>query len=113
MAPIPHPLSALSIEETNQARDVVRTLHPGAVLDFRAIYMLEPPKSEVLKFLALEHEGKVTESTPRPDRLAQLRYDVIEAGKEPEYHESVVDLRTNKRTHHEVVGSQHQASLTV
>lgn len=111
---IPHPLSHLSLTETNRARDVVLGLHPGTVLNFRTVYLFEPPKAEVLPFLELEHAGKVTESTPRPARLAQARYDVIKPGsKRPEYHESVVDIHSGKRVSHQVVGSEHHASLTV
>jgi primary-amine oxidase len=111
---IPHPLSHLSLNETNQARDIVLGLHPGTVLNFRTVYLHEPPKAEVLPFLDLEHAGKVTESTPRPSRLAQARYDVIKPGsKRPEYHESVVDIRTRQRVSHQVVGTEHHASLTM
>ncbi|KAI5457652.1 copper amine oxidase [Mariannaea sp. PMI_226] len=110
----PHPLSQLNLDETNQARDIVLGLHPGTVINFRTVYLLEPPKAEVLPFLDLEHAGKVTESTPRPPRLAQARYDVIKPGsKRPEYHESVVDLRTRQRVNHQVVGTEHHASLTM
>lgn len=113
-ARIPHPLSALSLNETNQARDIVLSLHPGTIVNFRTVYLTEPPKAEVIPFLALEHAGKVTEFTPRPARLAEARYDVVTTGsKYPEYHESVVDLRTLQRVKHQVVGSEHHASLTV
>ncbi|KAH8890097.1 copper amine oxidase [Thozetella sp. PMI_491] len=111
--PIPHPLSDLTIEETNRARDIVVALHPNTVIDFRVIYLLEPPKAEVLPFLALEHAGKLTAETPRPARLAQTRYDVIGGSKVPQYHESVIDLNTQKRVNHQIVGSEHHASLTV
>lgn len=111
---IPHPLSDLTVEETNQARDLVLALHPGTVVNFRTIYLIEPPKADVLPFLELEHAGKVTELTPRPARLAQARYDVVHSGsKIPEYNESVVDLRKSHRVSHQVVGSEHHASLTV
>ncbi|TPX18108.1 uncharacterized protein E0L32_011832 [Thyridium curvatum] len=109
----PHPLSALSLDETNQARDVVRSLHNGCVLDFRQIFLLEPPKSEVVDFLELEHAGKVTSSTPWPARMAHVRYDVLEPGKAPAYHESDIDLRTSKRIKHEIVATKHQPGLTI
>lgn len=112
-ARIPHPLSGLSIAEVNQARDVVLSLHPGSVIDFRAIYLYEPMKSEVLQFLDLEHSGLITEDTPRPARLAQARYDVIGGSKVPSYQESIINLRTSQRVKHEIVGSQHQPGLTV
>ncbi|RCI13077.1 hypothetical protein L249_1115 [Ophiocordyceps polyrhachis-furcata BCC 54312] len=106
-------VALLSIQETNQARDLVLKLHPGAVIDFRTIYLLEPPKAEVLPFLALEHAGKVTRSTPRPARLAQAKYDVIGGSKAAEYHESVLDLTAAKVVSHEVIPTDFHAGLTV
>ena len=114
MAPtIPHPLSDLSVEETNKARDLVLELHPGAVIDFRSIYLLEPPKADVVPFLELEHAGKLTWSTPRPPRLAQVKYDVIGGQKAAEYHESVINLGAARRVSHEVIGPGRHANLTV
>ncbi|PFH56838.1 hypothetical protein XA68_15930 [Ophiocordyceps unilateralis] len=109
----PHPLSSLSVDEINQARDLVLKLHPGTVIDFRTIYLLEPPKADVLPFLALEHAGNVTRSTPRPARLAQARYDVIGGSQAAEYHESVVDLGAGQRVSHQVIPTEHHAGLTV
>lgn len=111
MASIPHPLSALSIEETNAARDVILAAHKGSVLQFRLIYLLEPPKSEVVAFLELEHAGKVTSDTPRPVRTAQVSYDVIGGEKSSEYHETIVDLRQGKVVGTKIVDQMHQASL--
>lgn len=110
---IPHPFSDLTVDETTQARDLVLELHPGTVIDFRAIYLLEPPKVDVTPFLELEHAGRLTAATPRPARLAQVRYDVIGGSKTHEYHESVIDLRAAKCVSHQVVGPEHHAGLTV
>lgn len=109
----PHPLSGLTADEINRARDVVLRLHPGTVIDFRSIFLLEPPKAEVVPFLALEHAGKVTASTPRPARLAQAWYDVIGGSQAAEYHESVIDVGAAKRVGHKVVPTEHHAGLTV
>ncbi|KAH8898240.1 copper amine oxidase [Thozetella sp. PMI_491] len=110
---LPHPLSDLSVDETNRARDAVLALHPGTVIDFRTIYLLEPPKAEVVPFLELEHAGKLTGDSSRPSRLAQARYDVIGGSRVPEYHESVIDINTLHRVGHNVIGSEHHASLTI
>lgn len=110
---LPHPLSALSIDETNLARDVVRQQHSEVVLDFRQIFLQEPPKAEVLSFLEAEHSDNLSESTPRPARLALVTYDVIGGSRVPEYHESIVDLTKKERVKHQVVSSDHHASLTV
>ncbi|KAH6693560.1 copper amine oxidase [Plectosphaerella plurivora] len=113
MASIPHPLSALSVDETNAARDAVVAAHEGSVLQFRLIYLLEPPKAEVVAFLELEHAGKVTAETPRPARTAQVSYDVIGGKKSAEYHESIVDLREGKIVGTKAVDTKHQASLII
>lgn len=113
MSPIPHPLSALSIDETNAARDAVLAAHKGSVLQFRLIYLLEPPKADVVAFLELEHAGKVTAETPRPPRTAQVSYDVIGGEKSAEYHESIVDLGLGKVVGSKIVDQKHQASLVL
>ncbi|KAK8018105.1 copper amine oxidase 1 [Apiospora marii] len=110
----PHPLSALSLDETNLARDIVKDSYSDVVIQFRQILLHEPPKSQVTAFLDLEHAGKVTEETPRPSRLALATYDVIGASQFPEYHESIIDLKDKKRVGHEVVSSDtHHGSLAI
>ena len=88
MAPS-HPLSILSIEETNLAREIVLAHHDKEVIDFREIFLQEPA------------------------RLAKCQYDVIGSDRIPSYHESVVDIGSKKRTKHEVIGKEHQAALTL
>lgn len=110
----PHPLSALSLDETNLARDIVKDSYSDVVIQFRQILLHEPPKSQVTAFLDLEHAGKVTEETPRPSRLALCAYDVIGGSQFPEYHESIIDLKDKKRVGHEVVSSDtHHGSLAI
>lgn len=112
MAP-PHPLSILSLQETERARQAVLALHSNTVVDFREIYFQEPPKAELTKYLDLEHSGQLTPSSPRPTRLAKCQYDVIGSDKIPEYHESWIDVESGKCTKHELIGKQHHASLTL
>lgn len=108
----PHPLSALSIEETHLARDVVSAAHPGTVLFFRQNYLWEPPKADVLRFLELEHSRQLTPSSPRPARCAQVFYDVIGGKAKAQYNEAVVDLNLKAVVDHKVIGTEHQSSLT-
>lgn len=108
-----HPLAILTEEETNLARDVVRAAHPNTVIDFREIYLQEPPKGQLLEFLAIEHAGRLSPTTPRPPRLALCQYDVIGADRVPSYEESVIDIGTRSRIKHTVVGKQHHAALTL
>lgn len=113
MATLPHPLRQLSIEETNIARDVVLSLHEGVVIEFREIFLQEPPKAELIKFLELEHSGQVSGQTARPARLAKVQYDVIGGSKLPVFHESIVDIPRKERVAHEIVKSDYHAALTV
>ena len=110
---VPHPLAILSAEETNIARDVVVACHPDTVIDFREIYLLEPPKAQLREFLALEHAGRLSPTTPRPPRMALCQYDVIGCDRIPSYQESAVDVGSRKRVKHQVIGKQHHAALTV
>ncbi|CRK31911.1 hypothetical protein BN1723_014575 [Verticillium longisporum] len=113
MTQIPHPLSALTVAESDAARDAVLAAHEGAVLKFRLIFLLEPPKAEVIAFLDLEHAGKVTAETPRPIRTAQVHYDVIGGDNAAVYQESVVDLSSEKVVDTKIVAKVHQASLVL
>lgn len=108
----PHPLSALSARETDLARDIVKASHPGALLFFRQSYLFEPAKEEVLRFLELEHSGSLTASSPRPDRCAQVFYDVIGGDQKSLYYESVVDVTKRSIVAQELISEEHQASLT-
>lgn len=108
-----HPLSQLSELETTTARDVILNSHPGKAIFFREIYLQEPAKAELIPYLELEHSGKLSPTSPRPQRLAKCQYDVVGGDRVPEYHESVVDVEGKKRIDHIVVGKEHQASLTL
>ncbi|RGP72015.1 copper amine oxidase 1 [Fusarium longipes] len=109
----PHPLSALSTSETNLARDIVKEAHPGSLLYFRQSYLFEPPKDEVLRFLELEHSNALTADSPRPDRCAQVFYDIIGGDSKAQYYESVVDLTKKTIVDQQVVSPEHQSSLTI
>lgn len=111
----PHPFKILNIDETRVARDVVLSLHPDVVVDFREIYLQEPEKALMKQYLELEHAARPGQSpsSKRPPRLAKCQYDVIGSDKIPEYHESVIDIEKKKRVRHEVVGKEKQASLTL
>jgi primary-amine oxidase len=111
----PHPFKNLSVDETRVARDVILSLHPNVVVDFREIYLQEPEKEIMKQYLDLEHAARAGQSpaSRRPPRLAKCQYDVIGADKIPEYHESVVDVEQKKRFRHDVIGKEKQASLTL
>lgn len=112
MAPL-HPLTSLTSAETEEARKIVLASHPDELIDFREIFLQEPAKAELTKFLDLEHSGRLSPTSPRPARLAKCQYDVIGSDKIPSYHESIVDVVKHKRVKHEIIGKQHQAALTL
>src|SRR4051812_767367 len=106
----PHPLDMLSLSEVETARQVIVDANSNKVIDFREIFLQEPPKEELKPFLDLEHAGRLSPNTPRPARLAKVQYDVIGSSKIPEFHESVIDVQKRIRVSHEVVSSMHHAS---
>ena len=110
---VPHPLEQLTIAESKQARDVVLRSHNLSVIDFRTISLEEPPKAQLQKFLEVEHSGNLHPSTPRPDRLARVTYDVIGGDKIAVYNESVIDVRNSVEVGHETIDAQHHAALTM
>ncbi|KAF2474056.1 copper amine oxidase-like protein [Lindgomyces ingoldianus] len=109
----PHPFRILSVEETQVARDVVLSLHPDVVVDFREIYLQEPAKQGMKEYLDLEHSAKLSPTSKRPPRLAKCQYDIVGSDRIPEYHESIVDVGIRKRVRHEVIGKENHASLTL
>ncbi|KAI9813983.1 MAG: hypothetical protein M1827_003447 [Pycnora praestabilis] len=112
-SPIPHPLDQLSVAETQRARDIILEARPEAVIQFRAISLEEPLKSELVQFLDAEHGGALSHKITRPARLAKVHYDIVRADRSHEYTESVVDVNAWKETLHRLVDKTHQPSLCV
>lgn len=109
----PHPLSGLTPDEINVARDVVVASHPDTIVYFREIYLSEPPKAQLREFLGLEHSGRLSPTTQRPSRLALCQYNVIGREKSTEYHESIVDIRLRRHVKHQIVDKKFHAALVV
>lgn len=108
----PHPLQQLSFEETQQAKRILLASHnKNEAIIVREIFLHEPKKAELQKYLDLEHSGTITSGSPRPAREAFIQYDVLGSDKMPYFHESVVDLDTQTRTQHEVIGKDQHAPL--
>lgn len=108
----PHPLQQLSVEETQRAKDILISEHDkNEVLVVREIWLQEPPKAELFKFLELEHSGNLTQSSPRPARSAVCQYDVVGSDKIPYFHEAVIDLGEGARVKHEVIAKEQHAPL--
>ncbi|GJC81665.1 copper amine oxidase 1 [Colletotrichum liriopes] len=111
--PYAHPLSPLSINETVLASDIVRALHPDTVLHFRVVYLREPSKDTLVKFLELEHAGQLTAEIPRPPRLASVHYVVVEDKESPQSIEAVVDLDKRELVWHKAVRTDVHPSFTL
>lgn len=109
----PHPLSILSERETLLAKEVLLSSHPQEVLVFREIFLQEPPKHELLKFLDQEHSGQNISQIIPPARLAKCQYDVIGRDKIPVYQESIIDISKKERVKHEIIGKEYHASLAL
>ena len=111
-APV-HPLTSLSVAETNIARDVIRACHPGSVLHFRILYLQEPPKADLVKYLDLEHSGAPNADSARPARLARVHYDVVDDKAKPQFLEAVVDVEKRDRVFVETVKADVHQSFTL
>ncbi|GKT66296.1 copper amine oxidase [Colletotrichum tofieldiae] len=111
--PYAHPLSPLSINETVLASDIVRALHPKTVLHFRVVYLREPSKDTLVKFLELEHAGQLTPEIPRPPRLASVHYVVVEDKESPQSMEAVVDLEKRELVWQKAVRTDVHPSFTL
>lgn len=93
---LPHPLAPLTEAEFNKARDAILKLYESEnAIFFRSIYLREPKKEELIPFLELEHAGKVTADSVRPQRLASVEYDAIKT-KVPEFTRALVDVATGE-----------------
>ncbi len=79
---------------------------------FRSIALEEPPKSELSRFLDLEHSGGLTARTPRPARIARVQYDIATADGNRAYAESLVDVGAGKEVSQRIVDKMHQSALT-
>ena len=109
----PHPLDILSVEETAVTRAVILAVHPDVVVDFREIYLQEPPKEELKEFLAAEHNDQLHTLKRRPARQALCQYDIIGSDRAPQFLESIVNLEKKEEVSRVVVSNKHHASLTL
>lgn len=109
----PHPLDQLRPYEVDAAREVIIRNRPGAVFQFRTIGLQEPAKSELKPFLAVEHSGNLTPTTPRPPRLAEVHYDIIRNDKSHDYTESIVDVNSRKELRSRTLDTSSQPPFIV
>lgn len=111
---LPHPLSSLSLEETNLAKDIVLCSSPDEVIYFRMVYREEPQKALLVPFLELEHAGKLLPHSPRPPRLAAVHYISAHqsADRKADEIEATVDLNLGEVVTKDVVGTEFLAGLS-
>jgi primary-amine oxidase len=108
-----HPLLSISAAEIETARDVILTFHDKDVISFREVFIQEPRKAELSRYLDAEHSGKLSSASASPSRLAKCQYDMIGADKIPYYHEATIDLKAGRVLEHEVIGKGSQPALTL
>jgi primary-amine oxidase len=108
-----HPLQNISAAEIQSARDIVLTYHDKDVISFREIFIQEPRKAELSRYLDAEHSDTLPTASASLRRLAKCQYDVIGADKIPYYHEATVDIKAGKVLEHEVIGKGSQPALTL
>jgi primary-amine oxidase len=110
----PHPLSNLSLEETNYARSIILTTEDtGVVIHFRSIFLQEPAKKDLVLFLEVEHSGRLNVDSARPARLAQCHYDVVQGDKAFHSYETIVKLDSGEVIKKELIHESHHAMLTM
>jgi hypothetical protein len=73
-----HPLSDLSFAETKQGAELIRELHAGAQIVFKAITFEEPRKEQVLQYFDAERNGSVLPSIPRIASQCTTRHCKLE-----------------------------------
>ena len=113
LSSLPHPLDPLSTAEFEKARQcIISARGDDVIIRFRAIYLEEPPKNELVIFLETEHSTGIDSHTPRPARLAMVLYDVLRSDKSHEYTHSIVDLSSGTENKHRVIDKMHKAALT-
>ncbi|EDU41499.1 copper methylamine oxidase precursor [Pyrenophora tritici-repentis Pt-1C-BFP] len=86
-----HPLAPLSASEIKNAAAIIKASWPAHTeLYYKAITLQEPPKTEVLKYLEAEHNGK---PLPAISRKAFINYYIRNTNK---FHEAIVDLTSGR-----------------
>lgn len=105
-----HPFDSLDSHEIDVARECILALRKSMIL-FRNIFVVEPRKELMKKFLAAEHAGTISTSTPRPPRQARVQYDVIRNDGSHEYMESIIDLSGQKEISSRTIEKQFQQGL--
>ena len=107
-----HPFDQLSNHEVDVARDVIVKARQAPIV-FRNVFTVEPPKAQMVKFLAAENARTLSAETPRPARQARVQYDVIREDKNHQYMESVVDIASASEVSKREREGKLQQALTV
>ncbi|KAH8649980.1 copper amine oxidase 1 [Xylariales sp. PMI_506] len=105
----PHPLDPLSVAETQRAAQVIQRLYPDQFLYFRTIYLEEPPKVDLIKYLEDEHAGKRPQAPPR---TAFVQYDLVRGAADRIHYEAILDISKGELCMKTAVPDGHQINLT-
>ncbi|KAI1263767.1 copper amine oxidase 1 [Xylariaceae sp. FL1019] len=107
-----HPLRPLSEDELLRARNLVIDKHSGEGIGcvFRSAYFDEPKREELTKYLAAEHAGEKSSTTPT--RRVKLLYDVVQNGVF-QLTETIVDVEAGHIYASKEFAPKYQTSYTM
>ncbi|KAI9894915.1 MAG: hypothetical protein M1814_000135 [Vezdaea aestivalis] len=107
----PHPLVQLTVEEHEAARQALLSSYPDDLLQFRSLFLEEPPKAQLQRFLEAEREGSTR--LQHPPRVARVQYDVVHKNGAHDYSEALIDVASAEVTWRQIVDSDYQPSFTM
>ncbi|KAI0154251.1 copper amine oxidase [Xylariaceae sp. FL1272] len=107
-----HPLRPLSEDELLRARSLVIDKHSGDGIGcvFRSAYFDEPKREELMQYLAAEHAGEKSPTTPT--RRVKLLYDVVQDGVF-QLTETIVDVEAGQIYASKEFAPRYQTSYTM
>jgi primary-amine oxidase len=106
-----HPLEQLSREEIYVARNAILKAHKTAIY-FRTISAVEPPKAQLVAYLAAEHAGTLSTEGDRPPRQARVQYDLVRRNGGHNYMASVIDIVSGMEVHRDEFDHASQPPIT-
>ncbi|KJR88913.1 primary-amine oxidase [Sporothrix schenckii 1099-18] len=90
--PLAHPLGPLTAAEITAATALVRKAWPeGTLFQFKVVTLQEPPKAELVPYLAAERAGTAASSLPVIPRRVYVAYYLRNTHK---FHEAMANLST-------------------
>ncbi|KAJ5560173.1 hypothetical protein N7513_002572 [Penicillium frequentans] len=110
----PHPFASITALEIESAVEITLPLATARhnvnhdQIAFKSISLIEPPKSDMIPYLELEHAGEPPASRPKLPRRVELLYYIKNTTK---IHEEIVSLDDKSELAHFSVPSIHQGFM--